>query len=72
MMDREQVIESARLAYVEAWESAKKKIGRGIAPKGTKSRAGIEAALRVFELAYKVSDRALFLANLPDEEVEHD
>mgnify|MGYP003524898881 FL=1 len=38
-------IEKARVAYVEAWEAERKRIGRGIAPKGTKSRAGMRAAL---------------------------
>jgi len=34
-------------AYTEAWEAERKKIGRGIAPPGTKTRAGISAALQV-------------------------
>ena len=38
-------VEKARVAYVEAWEAERKRIGRGIAPKGTKSRAGMRAAL---------------------------
>lgn len=47
-MTDEELIEKARIAYVEAWEAERKKIGRGIAPPGTKSRAGIIAALAVF------------------------
>lgn len=34
-------------AYIEAWEAERKKIGRGIAPPGTKVRAGLAAALEV-------------------------
>lgn len=51
-MTDEKLIEAARVAYVEAWEAARKKIGRGIAEPGTKSRAGITAAFAVFEKAH--------------------
>lgn len=54
--DNEKLIEEARIAFVEAWEAARKKIGRGIAPKGTKSRAGIRAAFAVFEKANVATD----------------
>lgn len=47
-MTDEELIEKARVAYVEAWEAERKKIGRGVAEPGTKSRAGIIAALAVF------------------------
>ena len=51
-MNREELIEAARVAYVEAWEAKRKEIGRGIAEPGAKSRAGIQAALAVFEQAH--------------------
>jgi hypothetical protein len=34
-------------AFTEAWEAKREEIGRGIAPAGTKTRAGLEAVLRL-------------------------
>jgi hypothetical protein len=34
-------------AFTEAWEAERKKIGRGIVPPGSKTRAGLSAALQV-------------------------
>lgn len=39
------------VAFTEAWEKARKEIGRGIAPKGTKTRAGLTAAFAERESA---------------------
>jgi len=41
------VSDEAVAAFSEAWEAKRKEIGRGIAPEGTKTRAGLEAALAV-------------------------
>lgn len=51
-MTDEQLIEAARVAFTEAWEAERAKIGRGIAEQGTKTRAGIRAAWAVFEEAH--------------------
>lgn len=56
-MTDERLIEAARVAFVEAWEAERKKIGRGTAEPGTKTRAGIIAALAVFEKAHTVTER---------------
>ena len=60
--NREQLIEKARVAYVEAWEAENARIenwDRDSRGKHTRSRAGIEAALAVFEEAHtpKVIER---------------
>lgn len=36
-------------AFTEAWEAKRKEIGRGIAPKGTKTAAGLIAALVIYD-----------------------
>ena len=40
-------------AFMEAWEAERKKIGRGIAEPGSKTRAGLSAALKTL---YKKRD----------------
>lgn len=55
-MTDERLIEAARVAFTEAWEAERKKIGRGIAEPGTKTRAGIRAAFAVFEAAHAPTD----------------
>jgi hypothetical protein len=40
-IDRSKLIE----VFTEAWEAKRREIGRGIAPKGTKTGAGIDAVL---------------------------
>lgn len=37
--------------FTEAWEAKRKEIGRGIAPKGTKTRAGLAAVFASFPVA---------------------
>lgn len=44
-MSDDTIPEAAVTAFTEAWEAEREKIGRGIAPKGTKTRAGLLAAL---------------------------
>lgn len=54
-MNREQLIEKARVAFVEAWHKEDDRIerwDRDDRGKGNRSRAGIRAALAVFEEAY--------------------
>lgn len=38
--------------FTEAWEAKRKEIGRGIAPKGTKTRAGLRAVFESFPVAF--------------------
>ena len=54
-MNKDQLIEKARVAYVEAWEAENARIenwDRDSRGKHTRSRAGIEAAFAVFEEAH--------------------
>jgi hypothetical protein len=37
--------DKAVIAFTEAWEAERQRIGRGVAPAGTKTRAGLAAAL---------------------------
>jgi hypothetical protein len=61
---REELIEAARLAFVEAWEAKDRMIrapwrnveNPPLAPKGTRTRAGIIAAFAVFEKAHTPAD----------------
>lgn len=47
----EELIEKARLAFVEAWESVDDNWPSSERPKGARSRAGVEAAWGVFSAA---------------------
>lgn len=61
----EERIEAARVAFVNAWEAENQKIGEGSGEPGQRSRAGILAALAIFEEACAPTeeDREL-MANL--------
>lgn len=57
-MNREELIEAARLAYVEAWEEedARTTFNSAQRSEHARSRAGIVAALAVFEQAHTLTD----------------
>lgn len=63
-MSTEDLIEKARLAFVEAWERANDSSPIYLPhPAGTRSRAGIEAAFAVFAAVTAESVRAYWDAN---------
>ena len=56
-MDKEELIEAARVAYIEAWETEDRRIenwDRDSRGRHTRSRAGIVAALTVFEASLQI------------------
>ena len=60
MTDNEKLIEEARVAFTEAWRAEDSRIWHlpadAAVPKHTRSRAGIAAALAVFEKAHTPTD----------------
>lgn len=55
-MEREELIERARVAFVEAWEGVNDNVPSAERAPGARSRAGIEAALAVFKAAHAPTD----------------
>ena len=53
-MSTEDLIEKARLAFVEAWEGVNDNWPSSERPEGARSRAGIEAAWEVFDEAARI------------------
>lgn len=62
-MSTEDLIEKARLAFVEAWEGVDDNWPSSERPRGARSRAGTEAAFAVFASATAESVRAYWDAN---------
>lgn len=62
-MEREELIERARVAFVEAWEGVNDNVPSAERAPGARSRAGIEAALAVFEEAHAPTEGHAYRGN---------